>query len=60
MALKISAADNNTSHVSIEVERLRGPEGKVSLVASGKKEVQKVFKGIEKELGNSATVEAVR
>jgi hypothetical protein len=60
MALKISPAENNTSHVSIEVERLRGPEGKVSLVASGKKEVEKVFKGIEKELGNSATAEAGR
>jgi hypothetical protein len=38
--------------VSVEVGRLRGPgsNGKPSLVASGKKEVQKVFQGMEKEL----------
>ena len=60
MTLKISPAQSNTSQVSIEVVRLRGPQGKVSLVASGKKEVQKVLSGIEKELAKSATAEAER
>jgi hypothetical protein len=37
---------------SIQVYRMRGPgsNGKASLVAAGKKEVQKVFQEIEKEL----------
>jgi hypothetical protein len=57
MTLNISPAENNTSQVSIDVVRMCGPEGKVSLVASGKKEVQRVFRDIEKELANSARAE---
>ncbi len=58
MVLKVSQGKNNASGVSIEVYRMRGPgsNGEVSLVASGKKEVQKLFQGIEKELeSNSRT-----
>ena len=59
MLLKVSPSENNTSKVSVEVARMRGPgaNGKVSLVASGKKEVQKVFQGIEKELAKEPVTE---
>src|SRR6266516_2079710 len=52
MVLKVSQGENNASGVSIEVYRMRGPgpNGKASLVASGKKEVRKLFQAIEKEL----------
>ena len=59
MTISISPAENNTCQVSVEVVRLCGPEGKVSLVASGKKEVQRVFRGIEQELANSPRAEAL-
>jgi acyl-homoserine lactone acylase PvdQ len=56
MMLRVSQGENEASNVSMEVDRLRGPgpNGKVSLVASGKKEVQKIFQGIEKELAKQA------
>ncbi len=50
MVLKVSQRENNASGVSIEVYRMRGPNGKASLVGSGKKEVRKLFQAIEKEL----------
>ena len=50
MDLRVSAGVGNTSDVSVEVTRLRGPDGKVSILASGKKEVQKVLRGMEIEL----------
>ncbi len=57
MALKVSANENSASHVSIEIVRLGGPEGKPSIVAHGKKEVQKIFAGIEKELAKAPPTE---
>ena len=57
MALKVSANENNASLVSIEIVRLRSPDGKVSLVADGKKEVQKISAGIEKELAKAPPME---
>ena len=58
MVLKVFPAENNTSSVAIDVDRLRGPgsNGRASLVAGGKKEVTKLFDGIEKELSNGATI----
>ena len=50
MVLSVLPGVGNTSDVSVEVTRLRGPDGKVSIVASGKKEVQKVLRGMKKEL----------
>ena len=50
MVLSVVPGVGNTSNVSVEVTRLRGPDGRASIVASGKKEVQKVLRGIEKEL----------
>jgi hypothetical protein len=55
MVLTVSPGAGDTSNVSVEVTRLRGPDGKISLVASGKKEVQKVFHGMEKELATAST-----
>jgi hypothetical protein len=57
MVLKITPGESNTSNVSVEVDRMRGPDGKVSIVASGKKEVQKVFQGMEKELAKAPSAE---
>jgi len=39
--LSVLPGAGNTSNVSVEVTPLRGPDGKVSIVGSGKKEVQK-------------------
>jgi hypothetical protein len=50
MVLRVSPGVGDTSKVSVEVTRLRGPHGEISIVASGKKEVQKVLRGMEKEL----------
>lgn len=52
MLLRVSASESNSSEVSTEVYRLRGPgpNGKASLVASGKKEVQRLFQQIQNEL----------
>ena len=41
MVLSVLPGAGNTSNVSVEVTPLRGPDGKVSIVGSGKKEVQK-------------------
>jgi hypothetical protein len=56
MKLQVLDAANNSSLVSAEVSRLRGPgpNGKVSLVASGKKEIQKVFQEMDKQLTKEA------
>jgi hypothetical protein len=55
MVLKVSVGESNTSEVSTEVYRLRGPgpNGKASLVASGKKEVQRLLQQIENELNKT-------
>ena len=50
MVLKVVPAENNSSNVSIEIARSRG---KAVSWGSGKKEVQKVFVGIEKELAKT-------
>jgi hypothetical protein len=50
MILKVIPAENNTSNVSIEIER---SGGKAVSWGSGKKEVLKIFAGIEKELAKS-------
>jgi hypothetical protein len=49
MMLEVSSTENNVSNVSIDIAGVRGPgpEGKVSLVAKGKKEVEKIFQGID-------------
>ena len=57
MVLSVLPGAGNTSNVSVEVTRLRGPDGKVSIVGSGKKEVQKVLRGMEKELATESTTE---
>jgi hypothetical protein len=50
MILKVAPAENNTSNVSVEIER---SGGKAVSWGSGKKEVQKIFNGIEKELAKT-------
>lgn len=50
MVLKVTPADNNSSNVSVEIER---SGGKAVSWGSGKKEVQKIFNGIEKELAKA-------
>ena len=47
--LEVSSAESNVSNVLIDVAGVRGPgaDGKVSLVAKGKKEVQKIFQGMD-------------
>ncbi len=47
MVLKVVPADNNSSNVSIEIAR---SGGKAVSWGSGKKEVLKIFAGIEKDL----------
>jgi hypothetical protein len=47
MVLKVTPAENNSSNVSIEIAR---SGGKAVSWGSGKKEVLKIFAGIEKEL----------
>lgn len=53
MILKVAPGENNTSNVSVEIARSGG--NAVSW-GSGKKEVQKIFKGIEKELAKAPSV----
>jgi uncharacterized protein (TIGR01244 family) len=50
MVLKVAPGENNTSDVSVEIAR---SGGKAVSWGSGKKEVQKIFKGIEKELAKT-------
>jgi hypothetical protein len=50
MILKVVSSENNTSNVSIEIER---SGGKAVSWGSGKKEVLKIFAGIENELAKS-------
>ena len=50
MVLKVASAENNASNVTIEIAR---SGGKAVSWGSGKKEVLKIFNGIEKELANS-------
>jgi hypothetical protein len=52
MVLTVAGDPNGASNVSVEVHALRSPDGHPSLLASGKKEVGKIFAGIEKELGS--------
>jgi hypothetical protein len=47
MVLKVASGENNASNVSIEIAR---SGGKAVSWGSGKKEVLKIFEGIEKEL----------
>jgi hypothetical protein len=47
MVLKVASSENNASNVSIEIAR---SGGKTVSWGSGKKEVLKIFEGIEKEL----------
>lgn len=47
MVLKVASGENNASNVSIEIAR---SGGKTVSWGSGKKEVLKIFEGIEKEL----------
>jgi hypothetical protein len=54
MILKVVSAENNSSDVSIEIAR---SGGKAVSWGSGKKEVQKIFAGIEKELAKSPPAE---
>lgn len=53
MVLKVASGENNASNVSIEIAR---SGGKTVSWGSGKKEVLKIFEGIEKKLtkGSSA------
>ncbi len=54
MVLKIVPGENNTSNVSVEIAR---SGGKTFSWGSGKKEVEKIFKGIDKELTKQAPKE---
>jgi hypothetical protein len=54
MILKVVSAEDNSSNVSIEIER---SGGKAVSWGSGKKEVQKIFAGIEKELAKNPPAE---
>jgi len=57
MLLEVSSAENNVSNVSIDVAGVRGPgaDGKVSLVAKGKKEVEKIFQAMEQLLTHESS-----
>jgi hypothetical protein len=55
MILRVTSAGNTTSAVSIEIAR---SGGKTVSWGSGKKEVQKIFDGIEKELAKTQPAEA--
>jgi hypothetical protein len=50
MVLKVAPTENNSSNVSIEITR---SGGKAVSWGSGKKEVLKIFAGIEKELATT-------
>jgi len=52
MLLEVLPNENNASNVSIDIAGMRGPgsNGKVSVVAKGKKEAQKIFQGMDKLL----------
>jgi hypothetical protein len=50
MVLKVAPAEINSSNVSIEIAR---SGGKAVSWGSGKKEVLKIFAGIEKELAKT-------
>ena len=50
MILKVTPAENDTSKVSIEIAR---SGGKTVSWGSGRKEVEKIFAGIEKELAKA-------
>ena len=52
MVLKVASGDNNASNVSIEIAR---SGGKTVSWGSGKKEVLKIFDGIDKELAKGAS-----
>jgi hypothetical protein len=54
MILKVASGENNTSNVSTEIAR---SGGKALSWGSGKKEVEKIFNGIEKELAKAPSVE---
>jgi hypothetical protein len=54
MILKVASGANNTSNVSVEIAR---SGGKALSWGSGKKEVEKIFNGIEKELAKAPPVE---
>ena len=54
MILKVAPGENDTSGVSVEIER---SGGKAVSWGSGKKEVQKIFNGIEKELTKAPPAE---
>ncbi|HEV3512329.1 MAG TPA: hypothetical protein VGS05_11540 [Candidatus Sulfotelmatobacter sp.] len=54
MVLKVESGENNASNVSVEIAR---SGGKTFSWGSGKKEVSKIFDGIEKELGKVAPAE---
>jgi hypothetical protein len=51
MVLKVVTAENNSSNVSIEIAR---SGGKAVSWGSGRKEVLKIFAGIEKELAKTS------
>jgi len=53
MILQVAPGENNTSDVSIEIVR---SGGKAVSWGSGKKEVQKIFAGIERELAKTPAV----
>ena len=57
MLLEISSAEDNASNVSIDVAGVRGPgpDGKVSVVAKGKKEVEKIFQGMDQLLTHESS-----
>lgn len=54
MMLKVASGENNASNVSIEIAR---SGGKTVSWGSGKKEVLKIFDGIEKELAKATPTE---
>jgi hypothetical protein len=54
MILKVASAENTTSNVSIEIAR---SGGKTVCWGSGKREVQKIFEGIKKELAKTPPTE---
>lgn len=53
MILKVAPGESNASNVSVEIAR---SGGKAVSWGSGKKEVQKIFNGIEKELAKTPAV----
>lgn len=55
MVLKVASGENNASNVSIEIAR---SGGKTVSWGSGKKEVLKIFDGIDKELAKGSSAAA--